>query len=43
MRYLLTLLLRAVTALQIGCDMAALFAAAKLQLLRQALVRALMR
>lgn len=42
-RYTLTLLLRAVTACQIGVDMAALFAAAKLQTLRQKLVRALMR
>ncbi len=42
MRYLLTLLLRAVTAIQIGCDMAALFAAAKLQLVRQSIIRRLL-
>lgn len=39
MRYALTLALRAVTGLQVGCDIAALFAAAKLQTLRQKLVR----
>lgn len=40
-RYLLTLTLRAVTALQVGCDIAALFTAAKLQTLRQKLVRSI--
>ena len=41
MRYLLALALRLVTACQIALDMAALFVAAKLQLARQRIVRAL--
>lgn len=39
----MNLLLKFVTRLQIACDMCALFAAAKLQLLRQAIVRQQMR
>ena len=43
MRYLLAISLRAVTGLQVALDMAALFGAAKLQLARQAIVRAIYR
>ncbi len=40
-RQLLAFALRCITALQVAIDMAALFAAAKLQLLRQAIVRSI--